>query len=142
MNKVEHHAAFKQSYGQTRIGVYGICVQNNKILMTKTWAGDRHIYNFPGGGLEQDETLADCLTRECQEELECEIKILDLLATSDKLYENSFFQSQYFNIYYLIELKDPINEFVQDFAWFDLNQLPLHMIQDSDKFIIQNFLKN
>lgn len=139
MAQIGHNAAFKKSYAHIRLGVYGICIQNNKILMVKTWAGDKYIYNFPGGGLEHNESLADCLIRECQEELGCNIIINDLLATSDKLYENNFFHSQNFNVYYNMELENSIHDALEGATWFDMNQLPLDMMLDSDKFIIQNF---
>lgn len=90
MSKIGYESAFKKSCGAIRIGIYGICINNNKVLMVKTFSGDKYIYNFPGGGIEPYESLEDCLKRECIEELGCSIVIEKLLATSSKLYENIF----------------------------------------------------
>lgn len=136
MSKVGYNAAFKRSYGAIRIGVYGIYIKDNHILMVKTIDGDREIYNFPGGGLENNETLAYCLQRECQEELGCNVTIGSLYATSLKLHHSSFFNSQKFNIYYEIIPHDSINESLQGAIWMSLSAMPVDKMLASDKELL------
>ncbi len=52
-----------------RIGVYGlICNEKQEFLIAKTKSKNRYIYNFVGGGLEDNESPEICLQREVQEE--------------------------------------------------------------------------
>lgn len=141
MSKIGYNSAFKRSYAPIRLGVYGICIREEEILMVKTWAGDKYIYNFPGGGIEASEELADCLVRECKEELGCEIIIDKLLATSPRLYESSFFKNQTFNIYYVITIKGSIDDSLEGARWFHLNEIPFDMMLESDRDFVSNFLK-
>lgn len=136
MSKIVYNRAFKRSYESIRIGVYGICIQNNHILMVKTLAGDREVYNFPGGGLETNESLADCLSRECQEELGCTISIGSLYATNSKLHPNSYFNSQQFNIYYEITIHGLINESLQNAIWMPLAAMPISMMLEIDQELL------
>jgi 8-oxo-dGTP pyrophosphatase MutT (NUDIX family) len=141
MNKKGNNSIAEKLRAPIRLGVYGICIQEEKILMVKTLAGDKYIYNFPGGGIEAHESLADCLFRECKEELGCEIYIDKLAGTSSKLFESIFFNSQKFNIYYLIKPNGPINGALEGATWFRLDQLPYDMMLDCDKEFIGNFIK-
>jgi len=47
-----------------RPSVYGLLIENNKILLSKQWDG----YDFPGGGVYIDETVDEALKREFFEE--------------------------------------------------------------------------
>ena len=136
MSKMGYNTAFQRSYEAIRLGVYGICIRDGKILMIKTLCGDKYIYNFPGGGIEDNESLSDCLTRECKEELGCEITIENLLATSDKLYESTFFKTQKFNVYYNIDVLGTVNGDLEGATWFDLDKLPFDMMLENDKDLI------
>ena len=44
-SKEGHNAAFAASHIGTRIGIYGICINENKVLMVKTQSGSLTIYN-------------------------------------------------------------------------------------------------
>ena len=87
------------------IRVYGLLVQNDKILITDEIRFGRKMTKFPGGGLEFGEGTKEGLLREFQEELNVKIKVGDLF------YINDFFQISSFNsneqllsIYYFVEL--------------------------------------
>lgn len=67
---------------QFRPSVYGILIEDNKILLLKQWDG----YDFPGGGIEIDETIEQALEREFWEETGIKVK-QDKLITC----ETSFF---------------------------------------------------
>jgi 8-oxo-dGTP pyrophosphatase MutT (NUDIX family) len=49
---------------QFRPSVYGLLIENDKILLSRQWDG----YDFPGGGIEIDETIEEALKREFFEE--------------------------------------------------------------------------
>ena len=130
---IGYNKAFKDSLkisDQTiRLGVYGIIVHKDEVLMVKTQSGSKSIYNFPGGGVDEDESLAQALIRECQEEINTVVQVKDCLYTAKSLYKHEDFPSFYmFNIYYDIEVKDK-EEFYQkklaeDNKWFPINDLP------------------
>lgn len=52
-----------------RVSVYGVLIQDGKILLSPWWDG----WDFPGGGLELDETLEEGLLREFKEETGLEV---------------------------------------------------------------------
>lgn len=87
------------------IRVYGLLVQNDKVLITDEIRHGKKMTKFPGGGLEFGEGTKEGLLREFKEELNVKIKIGDLF------YINDFFQISSFNskeqllsIYYFVEL--------------------------------------
>jgi len=67
-----------------RPSVYGIIIQDDKILLSKQWDG----YDFPGGGVELGETIKNALTREIKEETGLIVKVGKIIAC-----ENSFFKT-------------------------------------------------
>lgn len=54
-----------------RPSVYGILIENNKILLSKQWDG----YDMPGGGVDLHETLEEALQREFFEETGLKVEI-------------------------------------------------------------------
>jgi 8-oxo-dGTP pyrophosphatase MutT (NUDIX family) len=75
MNKVKKEKVIGQDINKNKVeldvskmkfrpSVYGILIEDNKILLSKQWDG----YDFPGGGMEIDETIDEALEREFQEE--------------------------------------------------------------------------
>ncbi|CAM3812242.1 NUDIX hydrolase [Mesobacillus thioparans] len=88
-----------------RVAVRAIIMVNNHILMVQSNKGD---YKFPGGGLENNETLEDCLKREVREEtgyINCLVK--DKVGTviernMDEYEKHALFQMT--SHYYLCEL--------------------------------------
>ncbi|MDA3814861.1 MAG: NUDIX domain-containing protein [Patescibacteria group bacterium] len=69
-----------------RPSVYGILIENNKILMSPQWDG----YDFPGGGVNVDETIEDALRREFLEETGLSVKVGEIVHC-----ESSFFVLPY-----------------------------------------------
>ena len=72
-----------------RPSVYGIAIKNNKILLSKQWDG----YDFPGGGLNLEETIEEALKREFWEETGYKIKVGEVIHT-----QTSFFHSAHSSI--------------------------------------------
>jgi ADP-ribose pyrophosphatase YjhB (NUDIX family) len=66
-----------------RPSVYGVIIENEKVLLSKQWDG----YDFPGGGMDLGETIEESLKREIKEETGLEVKVGKVVAC-----ENSFFK--------------------------------------------------
>ena len=68
----------------------GLIINNNKLLIAQRKKGKscELLWEFPGGKLEEGETLENCLSRELKEELNIEIKIGEFFMSS--LYNYDF----------------------------------------------------
>lgn len=114
-----------------RPSVYAVIINDGKILLSKQWDG----YDFPGGGIEKGETIADALKREVKEETGLEAKIGRIITA-----ENSFFRSSYSTncfqsvlLYYLAEVTggelstEFFDQHEREYAslaeWFDLGKI-------------------
>ena len=64
----------------TRVSAAIIKNSDNEILICRRGPGGscQFLWEFPGGKIEQGETPEECLVRECREELEIDIEVLDL----------------------------------------------------------------
>ena len=62
----------------------GVIEKDGKILIAKRKAGKciGANWEFPGGKLEEGETLEECLKRELKEELDIEVEVKDYIASS------------------------------------------------------------
>lgn len=76
---------------QFNIRVYGIVIREDKVLLLRESYGGHTFVKFPGGGLEMEESIPDCLRREFQEEFGVEIENLHHFYTQD------FFMRSMFN---------------------------------------------
>lgn len=75
----------------TRIGVYGLLIEDEKLLMIKKSRGPyKGKYDLPGGKIEEGESPEKALVREFKEETGLDIEIGDFLAVSesDEFYKN------------------------------------------------------
>ena len=55
-----------------------ILIENNHVLLMKYQYGNQFLYNFPGGNMDEGETMPETIIRECQEELGIEVEVQDL----------------------------------------------------------------
>lgn len=81
--------------------IAGIIRNNGKILICqRNGEGDLPLlWEFPGGKLEEGETVEECLVRECREELDVDIRVLGKYADTEYQYPNrtiafSFFDAE------------------------------------------------
>jgi 8-oxo-dGTP pyrophosphatase MutT (NUDIX family) len=58
-----------------RVALYGVLVEDGRVLLTDTKVPSGAITNFPGGGLELGESPIEALRREFREETGFEIEI-------------------------------------------------------------------
>jgi 8-oxo-dGTP diphosphatase len=75
-----------------RPGVYGVIIRNGKILLSPQWDG----YDFPGGGMEINETIEQALVREAYEETGYKVKIGKLVACYQSFFKSDS-QKDYWN---------------------------------------------
>lgn len=114
-----------------RPSVYGVLIEDGKILLSKQWDG----YDFPGGGVDLGETIDEALEREFWEETGLKVKRKEVVCC-----ESNFFYAQtskeYFHsilIYYLCEKvggelsMDNFDEYEKEYAdmpeWIDLKDV-------------------
>jgi A/G-specific adenine glycosylase len=78
----------KQPLPHKKIGVAVILNNNNEILIDRRPANGLlgGLWEFPGGKIEENETIADCIKREIKEELDIAIVVGDHLMTLDHAY--------------------------------------------------------
>ena len=123
----------------THIGIYGIVINNNNILLVKKQRGP-YIgkWDLPGGGIEMGETSIEALNRELLEECgykAVETKLVNVL-NNRVIYVNSENQREeltLLSIIYFVTLeqynhtdKQKIirdTEDVSDSKWFSLNEM-------------------
>lgn len=84
--------------------VYGLWVTDQQqVLVVDEQYGDLRFTKFPGGGLEFGESTRECLKRECREEMNTKVTVLDHFYTTD-VFQASAFNSghQLISIYYFM----------------------------------------
>lgn len=120
------------------IRVYGLIMQDEKILLTDEFRLGMYMTKFPGGGLEFGEGTLNCLKRECMEELGQEVEISSHFYTTD-FYQPSLYlpdQYQMLSIYYRatlvgepdFKITEKVNDFppidgAQAFRWMSLRDI-------------------
>jgi ADP-ribose pyrophosphatase YjhB (NUDIX family) len=135
------------------IRVYGICIENDHLLVSDEYVMDMYMTKLPGGGLEYGEAPPECLKRECLEEMNLKIQISDHFYTTDFFQPTKFYKdTQLISIYYTFSLpsshnlrissrkfdfREKING-MQSFRWIPLSRLsPEDMTFPIDKRVVQ-----
>lgn len=119
------------------VRVYGVLIQDNKVLVSDEYIKGNHITKFPGGGLEFGEGTIDCVKREFMEELNFPIEVESHFYTTDFFVASAFApNNQVVSIYYNVKpiktIKESfsskahdykIKEGAQSFRWISLTEL-------------------
>lgn len=92
--------------GRFNIRVYGIWIEEQRVLVSEELIKGQSIIKFIGGGLQFGEGIVNCLKREWMEELELDIEVESHLYTTDFFQPSAFDDSQVISIYYKVK---PIN---------------------------------
>jgi 8-oxo-dGTP diphosphatase len=110
--------------GRFNVRVYGILIDNGKVLVSDEYIKGNNITKFPGGGLEFGEGTIECLIREFKEELDLKIEVVSHFYTTD-FFVNSAFNtgSQVISIYYMVKAKEAY-KFKTSTKPFDFENLP------------------
>lgn len=130
------------------IRIYGLLIEQNRLLITKELFVDELIYKFPGGGLEFGEGLHDCLIREFKEELNLDIEVVQHIFTQDDFIQSAVNpDDQVLMIYYQVKAKN-FEEFkvktsdIKELIWKDLDELKAEdLTMPTEQKAVQELLK-
>lgn len=130
------------------IRIYGLLIEQNRLLITKEPFVDELIYKFPGGGLEFGEGLHDCLIREFKEELNLDIEVVQHIFTQDDFIQSAVNpDDQVLMIYYQVKAKN-FEEFkvktsdINEVIWKDLDELKVEdLTMPTEQKAVQELLK-
>ncbi len=92
--------------GRFNIRVYGIWIEEQRVLVSEELINGNAVVKFVGGGLHFGEGLIDCLKREWLEELDMDIEVLSHFYTTDFYQPSAFDDSQVISIYYKVQPKN------------------------------------
>lgn len=120
------------------IRVYGLCIENDKILIIDEVHTGHKMTKFPGGGLEMGESIEEGLKREFREEMGVEINVGEVFYVNPFLQVSAFRKNeQLISLYYWVKLtstptarfSDQVQDFLLDsqhemvFRWVNLQDL-------------------
>ena len=119
-----------------------IIQQNHQFLICQRPAG-KHLellWEFPGGKQELNETLPECLIRECREELGIEVEI-------ESLFEESTYQYPEVSIqfaFYLCKIQSgtPYSREGQHFCWIHPEDFLKYSFCPADKNVIEKLISS
>lgn len=120
------------------IGVYGICIKDNKLLCIKKVRGPyKNRFDLPGGSQKESEGLTETLVREFQEETGCQIKGYGNCRAYDVFVEESNRTVHHIMVFYNVDInleqQDTISEKLEDelndssgIYWIDFEELDIN----------------
>ena len=102
-NNFEIIKQFARAYSyppeRVRVGCRGLVVKDNKVLLS--YEGRTGVYMSPGGGVENGETLEECVIRELSEEAGLKVKPVKHLLRVDEY----CFETLWVNNYFICEIE-------------------------------------
>lgn len=106
-----------------QIGVAVIYNQQGQILIDRRPAKGLlgGLWEFPGGKIEQDETVEECIKREIKEEIDLEIEVNDLLMTVDHAYTHFRVTLHVYNCRYLAGEARPLE--CDEIRWVTIDEI-------------------
>ena len=119
------------------IGIYGICIKDNKLLCIKKVRGPyKNRFDLPGGSQKENEGLTETLVREFQEETGYHIKGYGDCRVYDVFVEESNRTVHHIMVFYNVDInleqQDTISEKLEDelndssgIYWIDLEELDI-----------------
>jgi ADP-ribose pyrophosphatase YjhB (NUDIX family) len=96
----------------------GILIEANRLLLIKQYVTPTRGWSLPGGKLEVDETIEQCLVREMREETGLDVKIKELLYVTDR------FRGSDTHVVHMSFLLERIGENTGEFEWTHLDPRP------------------
>ena len=128
------------------IGIYGICIRDNKLLCIQKERGPyKNRFDLPGGSQKESEGLTETLVREFREETGYEIEDYVNCRAYDAFVEESNRTVRHIMVFYDVDInleqQDAISEKLEDelndssgIYWIDLEELD---IKNSSPFILK-----
>ena len=119
------------------IGIYGICIIDNKLLCIKKESGSyKNRFDLPGGSQKENEGLSETLVREFQEETGYHMKGYGNCRVYDVFVEESNRTVHHIMVFYNVDInleqQDAISEKLEDelndssgIYWIDLEELDI-----------------
>jgi len=123
------------------IGVGVLVWRDKQLLLGKRISDDHSVcWQFPGGHLENDETVTGCAEREVLEETGLKIKALRHLSFTDKTFLVG--SQQYITLFVSCDYKSGEAQALEPdkcemWQWFDYRQLPIPLFQPIEILIAQ-----
>jgi 8-oxo-dGTP diphosphatase len=91
------------------VRVYGIWIDNGRLLVSEEIFNGNLVTKLPGGGMEWGEGTIECLKREWKEEMGIDIDVTSHFYTTDYFIKSWVDNSQLISIYYLVQAPIPAN---------------------------------
>ena len=115
--------------GTFNIRVYGILIEDEKLLLIREPYAGNQLVKFPGGGLNFGEGLVNCLKREFLEELSLELSQVEHAYTTDFFQASAFRENeQLINVYYDVKINN-INQLkvadpeIEELIWISISDI-------------------
>jgi 8-oxo-dGTP diphosphatase len=102
----------------------GIIIHDSKILLCKVKTKDN--WFFPGGHVENGETVKEALGRELEEEINVEIVLAEFIGVNENKFIFGGEEHQEINVIFETKISDTKVKCCEDhleFSWFDLDKL-------------------
>lgn len=134
-----------------KIGIGVLILDDNKILLghrvhkAKDTGGiyEPDSWCLPGGKQDYDETILECAIRETKEETNLDISDLEVFNAMDDIQPNKHFVTiQVIAKSFTGEIKVMEKDKIDEWKWFEFNQLPNRVYSPSKKFIDAYLKKN
>lgn len=129
-----------------KVGVGVLIVDNNKILLGHRVSNavdtggiyEPDSWTLPGGKQEYDETVFECGAREVKEETNLDVSDFSVFGVSDDIQPNKHYVTmQVIASKYSGELTVMEPDKIDEWRWFDLNELPENIYSPSKKFVLE-----
>ena len=119
-----------------RIGVAVIRNKQGQILIDRRLAKGEMagLWEFPGGKIELNETVEECIKREISEELAIEVEVGDCLVTIDRTYSNFEVTLFVHHCQYLSGEPQPIE--CEEIRWVTLAEISNYTFPEANTQII------
>ena len=124
-----------------RIAVAGVCLRDGKVLLGKRFdrPGTPGQWEFPGGKVEEGETLAEALGREFMEELECRVSVGRRLGETEFVNKDQPYRLVAFEVSLQSDGEDPAAIEHAEIGWFDVSAIDRLPVMPSDRELVLQF---
>lgn len=114
----------------------GLIYSNGKILITQRQSNDVFggLWEFPGGKLQSDESLEQCLVREIAEELDLSIRVEQKFMQVTHLYDKLKITLHVF--WCTPQYNQPKSCGVASWRWVDISELDQYQFTGADQRVI------